>query len=50
MLGRNMARDILRDIRRQQSLPLPGQELRGVAGADRVGGVNADGIFLRHAA
>src|SRR6185437_1352395 len=46
MLGGNVSRNIFRHIGREQALALPGQELRGVTGADRVSNAQTGGVFL----
>ena len=49
MRGRNMFGDVLGHVGRQHVLPLPRQELRGVAGVDGIDRVDAAGIFLADA-
>ena len=49
MLCGNVSRNIFRHIGREQALAFPGQELRGVTGADRVRDAQTGGVFLRDA-
>lgn len=49
MLCGYVSRNIVRHIGREQALAFPGQELRGVTGADRVRDAQTGGVFLRDA-